>query len=77
MLVAGSVKELCVLALNAPLLVQWFFYSFPLAASHTHACVCTHGHTHFRLHKQTLVLKMGRIISQGTKCPTVGTLWKG
>ena len=65
MLPSGGVKELCVLAVNAPLL-HWTFYSFPLAAfltrAHTHSHTHTHTHkgTHSRFNGQILVLKDGR-----------------
>ena len=53
MLTSGGVKALCVLALNAPLLV-WRFYSFPLAAflTNTHTHTLTHLGAHTRARAQ-------------------------
>lgn len=69
-LTSGGVKALCVLALNAPLLV-WRLYSFPLAAflTNTHTCAHTHvrTHTHSKFHKQALVFKDGEKQNPGQK----------
>lgn len=58
---AGGVKALCVLALNAPLLVWRFLLISPGSFSDARA------HTHSRLHKQTLVLKDWEKYKRGQK----------
>jgi len=61
---SGGIKEFCVVALNAPLLVWKFSLFSPDTHTHTHRHTHTQAHTHTsahrRLHEQTLVVRDGR-----------------